>query len=121
MAEGFDRLKAIQQGEITIVELTDRKILDEASISQIGEHLTALVTESPKPKLVVDFGNVAHMSSSALGMLITLHKRVREKGGALRLCNIQPSIHEVFEITRLGEVFRILPTREEAVREIGAS
>ena len=62
-----------------------------------------------------------HLSSAALGMLIALHKRVREKGGVLRLCNIRSSIYEVFEITRLSEVLKILPSREEAVREATAS
>lgn len=115
------RVKAIQQGEVTIVELIEKKILDEASIAEIGEHLFALVAESAKPRIVVDFASVGHMSSSALGMLITLHKRVREKGGALRFCNIRPAIYEVFEITRLSEVFGVLPDREQAVREVMAS
>ena len=107
--------------DVAVVELVDRKILDEASITQIGEQLYALAAAGDSPKLVVDFVNVAHMSSSALGMLITLHKRVRERGGALRLCNIRPSILEVFEITRLNEVFGILSSREDAVREAASS
>ena len=58
------------------------------------------------------------MSSSALGMLITLHKRIRERGGELRLCGIQPAILEVFVITRLNEIFQIAPTREQAVQSL---
>lgn len=121
MQDEVGRLKTVKQGEVTIVELIDRKILDEASIAQIGEGLSALVAEDATPRIVMDFVNVGNMSSSALGMLITLHKRVREKDGVLRLCNIRPSIYEVFEITRLSEVFKILPSREEAVREAAAS
>ena len=68
-----------------------------------------------KPRMVLDFGNVAHMSSSALGVLITLNKRVRERKGELRLCNIQPAIYEIFVITRLNEIFQICPTRQEAI------
>jgi anti-sigma B factor antagonist len=121
MEDQAGRLKTSREGNVTVVELVDRKILDEASISQIAEQLVALVAAADPPKLVLDFVNVGHMSSSALGMLITLHKRVREKGGALRLCSIRPSILEVFEITRLNEVFGILPSREEAVREAAGS
>jgi anti-sigma B factor antagonist len=102
-------------GDVTVVELTDKKILDEISIGQIGEQLAPLVSRSDSPKLVVDFSSVNHMSSSALGMLITLHKRVREKGGQLRMCCIQPAIYEVFVITRLNEIFQILPSRSEAL------
>ena len=121
MAEQVPRLKASKQGDVAVVELVDKKILDEAAISQIGEQLYGLAAAGPTPRMVVDFANVAHMSSSALGMLITLHKRVREKGGLLRLCNIRPSIYEVFVITRLNEVFSICSSRSEAVNEAAAS
>jgi len=117
MAEDNARLNVATEGEVAVVELVDRKILDEQIISQIGEQLYALVAESARPRIVLDFVNVAHMSSSALAMLITLHKRVREKGGQLRLCNIRPTIYEVFVITRLNEVFSICGDRDTAVRE----
>lgn len=117
MAELSARLKIAPQGAVAVVELIDKKILDEASISQIAEQLFTLAAGSANPRLVLDFINVGHMSSSALGMLITLHKRVREKGGMLRLCNIKPSIYEVFKITRLNEVFSICASRAEAVQE----
>ena len=117
MAEQLPRLKMSKQGSVSVVELVDKKVLDEASINQIGEQLFALAAASPQPRIVLDFTQVGHMSSSALGMIITLHKRVREKGGRLRLCNILPSIYEVFVITRLNEVFSICATRAEALGE----
>ncbi len=112
------RLNVTAVGDIAVVELADRKILDEVNISEIGEQMNSLVAESDSPKLVVDFANVAHMSSSALGMLITLHKRIRQKEGELRLCNIQPSIYEVFVITRLNEIFEISQSRQEALESL---
>ena len=104
-----------RHGDATVVELTEQKILDEVTISQIAAQLNALAAESDRPKIVVDFTQVSHMSSSALGMLITLHKRVREKNGQLRFCNIQPTIYEVFVITRLNEIFEIRSSRQEAL------
>lgn len=108
-------LDVITSGKTMIVQITDHKILDEVSISQLGEQLNALVKQAEIPSVVIDFTNVAHMSSSALGMLITLHKRICEKKGQLRLCNIQPSIYEVFVITRLNEIFQICQSRAEAL------
>jgi len=118
MQQEIPRLNVTAAGEVTLVELTDRKILDEVSISQIGERLQGLVTKKTRPKLVLDFSNVGHMSSSALGMLITLHKRIRERDGQLRLSGIQPPIYEVFVITRLNEIFDICPTKEEALQTL---
>ena len=118
MREQDPRLRLSVNGNVTIIELLDRKILDGVNIFQIGEQLTTLTAQAGQPKFVLDFGNVAHLSSSALGILITLSKRVREKGGQLRLCGIQPALLEVFTITRLNEIFQILPTRQEAIESI---
>ena len=120
MDDQASRLKATRTNGLVVVELADRKILDEAIISQIAEQLYALVAEGDSPKLVLDFQNVSHMSSGALGMLITLHKRIREKSGGLRLCNIGESIYEVFVITRLNEVFQVSDSREAAISELSS-
>lgn len=113
--ERTPRLRISATGGVTVVELMDRRILDELSIGEIGEKLTTMVAQAADPKFVLDFASVAHMSSSALGMLITLHKRIREKGGELRLSGIQPAILEVFVITRLNEIFTICQTRQQAL------
>lgn len=118
MREQSARVNVSQQQGVTVVELNDKKILDEVNISEIGDRLNALVAESDSPRLVIDFSPVSHMSSSALGMLITVHKRIREKGGELRLCCIQPEIYQVFVITRLNEIFRIHETRDEALQAL---
>ena len=115
MREQDSRLRLSVNGNVTIIELLDRKILDGVNILQIGEQLTALVAQAAQPRFVLDFTNVAHLSSSALGVLITLSKRVREKGGQLRLCCIQPAILEIFVITRLNEIFQICRSKEEAL------
>jgi len=115
MQQEHPRLNISAEGDVTIVELTDRKILDELSISQIGERLQGMVAKAENPKFILDFSNVGHMSSSALGMLITVHKRIREKKGQLRLSGIQPPIHEVFVITRLNEIFDICSSRDDAL------
>ncbi len=118
MQQDHPRMNVTSEGDVTVVELTDRKILDEVNISLISERLQGLVSKAENPKFVLDFANVMHMSSSALGMLITLHKRVREKDGQLRLSAIQPAIYEVFVITRLNEIFEISESVEQAIKTL---
>jgi anti-sigma B factor antagonist len=115
MAEQNPHLRIANVGAVTVVTMTDRKILNEISINQIGEQLNSLIETVEKPKLVLNFEGVSHMSSSALGMLILLHKKIREKHGQLRLCCIQPAVYEVFVITRLNEVLKISPSQQDAV------
>ena len=107
------RLEVEDIGEVTVVNFTDKKILDEQNIQIIGEQLFSLVDELNRRKLVLNFGNVEYLSSAALGKLITLNKKVNAVGGRLVLCNIDPQIYEVFEITKLNKLFNI-QTEEQA-------
>lgn len=110
------RLRVKKQDQITVVEFVDRNILDEANIQAIGEEIGSLVDAEPKPKLLISFANVDHLSSAALGALITINNKVRGKSGQLRLANIDPQIYEVFVITRLNKLFQIHETAEEAAK-----
>jgi len=49
---------------------------------------------------------------------LTLHKHMHEDEGKLVLCNIQPTIADVFRITRLDNVFDIVSSRAEAFAHI---
>ncbi len=40
---------------------------------------------------------------------------MKERNGQLRLTNIKPQIYEVFVITKLNKLFRILNTRAEGL------
>ena len=115
MAENNPPLSVTQQKDIRVVEFTNNRILDEANIAEIGQELNRLIDERNNPKLLLDFGTVDHLSSAALGMLINVNKRVKEKNGQLRLTSIKPPIFEVFVITKLNKLFRILPGRTEGL------
>lgn len=101
---------------ITHVEFVDRNILDEANIQRIGEEISGLIENDPQPKLLLSFSNVDHLASAALGMLITIHNKLKSRNGQLRLADIDPQIHEVFVITKLNKLFQIHDTRESALK-----
>jgi anti-sigma B factor antagonist len=115
MSESIPPLSVLSQKDIRIIEFTNNKILDEGNITDIGSTLMSLIDEAAQPKLLLDFANVDHLSSAALGMLININNKIKQKNGQLRLANIKPQIFEVFVITKLNKLFRILPTRPEAL------
>ncbi len=120
MAETIPPVSVTEQKGIRVVEFTNSKILDEANIAAIQETLSALIDENENPRLLLDFATVDHLSSAALGMLINVNNRVKQKNGQLRLANIKPQIFEVFVITKLNKLFKILPTRTEALANFTA-
>ena len=115
MPTGSSRLRVKQEKNITQVEFVDRNILDEANIQQIGEEISELIDSATDPKLLINFANVDHLSSAALGTLITINNRIKGRKGQLRLANIDPQIYEVFKITKLDKLFSIHQSTEAAL------
>jgi anti-sigma B factor antagonist len=115
MPTSESRLRVKRDGGVIQVQFRDRNILDEANIQQIGEEIKQIIEAEPKPKLLIDFHEVDHLSSAALGTLITINNQIRTLQGQLRLSNIDPQIYQVFLITRLNKLFEIHETTEKAI------
>jgi anti-sigma B factor antagonist len=112
----YRRLEFRKIGGVCAVRLLDREIRDEAMIQEVGTELFNLVDNENCAKLVVNFSNVAFLSSAVLVKLIAVHKLVGARGGALRLCHIRPEIREVFTITHLDRLLDIRPDEADALR-----
>jgi anti-sigma B factor antagonist len=93
----------------TVITFTDDKILEEKDIQSLQESIMSVLSQSEQIQLILDFSNVKFLSSSALGLLIRVSKKIYENNGELRLCGINPKIYEVFKITRLTKIFDIYP------------
>ena len=119
MSSDESRLRIKNQDGVTQIEFIDRNILDEAIIQRIGDELAAIIDLSSTPKLLISFANVDHLSSAALGTLITVNNKIKAKGGMLRLADIDPQIYEVFVITKLNRIFEIHDTVDNAVSSFG--
>lgn len=111
MKQRDDRLKIEFGTEVTIVTFQDENILEESEIKKLEHALLPVIKEKGEHKLLLNFANVRYMSSAFLGLLVKVHKRVIDMNGHLQLCNLDPKIHKVFEITQLTKIFDILPTQ----------
>lgn len=109
------RLRIYNEGDVVQVRFVDRNILDEANIQRIGEEIVSVIEQRDRPKLLINFENVDHLSSAALGTLITINNKVRARAGQLRLAEIDPQIYEVFVITKLNKLFDIHDSADDAL------
>jgi anti-sigma B factor antagonist len=118
MTEKQPRIRVDHRGDVCVVDLLDHEILDELTINEIAESLFAVVDEQAEVKLVLNFQEVTHLSSSALGTLIRLNKKIEEAKGLFRLCSIKESLYEIFVITRLNKVFTIHDDIDAAIKSL---
>lgn len=105
----------------TIIVFTNEKILEEKDIKELQESVMSVIEQNERINLILDFCNVRFLSSAVLGLLIRVGKKIYERGGNLKLCNINPKIYEVFKITRLTKVFDICKDVESAAKSLSAT
>ncbi len=115
MASTTSHIRVQDQDGVKRIVFVERNILDEANIQQIGEEIGRIVDAEDRPKVLISFQNVDHLSSAALGTLITINNRIRGKDGQLRLAEIDPQIYEVFVITKLNKLFQIYDSADQAM------
>ncbi len=87
--------------------------VDVYTSSVLKEHLLAAIDDGCTD-LVVDLERVGFIDSSGLGVLVGALRRVREKGGSVRLVCTRDNILKTLQITGLDKVFATFATVEAA-------
>ncbi|RKS73977.1 anti-sigma B factor antagonist [Motilibacter peucedani] len=73
--------------------------------------------DAGRHRLVLDFTDVSFLDSSALGVLVSAHKRLLPEGGEIRIVSDRPVVLTLFELTALDQVFTLVPTLEQALAD----
>ena len=100
-----------------VFELSGR--LDAVSTQQAIADVYAAIGAGAR-QILLDLANVSFLSSSGMRALLLVRKELQAlAGGELRLCALQPQVHEVFALTGFTQLFAIHQTREEALHAFG--
>ncbi len=103
-------------GDVTVVRLTAQCLSDEETMQAIGQQLFDLVSSSGPRNIVVNFSDARSMSSTMVGKLFALHKRLRRCSGRLVLCGMSPELREVFEVLKLPQFCAVYEEEQEAMQ-----
>jgi len=99
----------------TIVKIREPKIYLDV-VEGFKEKLLGLI-EKGDIHLILNFKNVKIINSSGLGVLFLTWYRIKDKGGTIRITNLNPTIKEIFERIRLNKVFKIYDNDDDALKE----
>jgi anti-sigma B factor antagonist len=109
------RLETEQVGDILVVRLPQRALVDDADIRHLGRNLTGLIQESGYRRWVLDLGEVQRMSSVMIGQLLAVARKAQAASGRLALCQVRPEVAEVFTILHLSDILPIYGTEVDAL------
>jgi anti-sigma B factor antagonist len=102
-------------------ETADATILDLSGRVTLGEGLGDLrdsireALSGTRKNIVLNLGEVSYIDSSGLGQLIGSYATVRERGGQMKLVNLQKKVVDLMQITKLLTVFETYNTEAAAL------
>lgn len=105
-------ISSTHQGPALVVALDGR--IDASSAKELERQCLAWIDEGQR-QLVFDFASVGYISSAGLRVFLLIAKRLGAAQGTLRLCAMNPTLRDVFEISGFSKLFTILPTVAEAL------
>ena len=103
---------------IHLITFSRGDVLDAYYIEQLGDDLAAFAQTVETPRLVIEMDKVNHLSSAALGMLVTLKSTVEGRGGKICLANLRDELWKIFKLTKLHKVLKIHDSTEAAVNSL---
>ena len=70
-----------------------------------------------KNEIIVDFSKISFLDSAGLELLLDMHNELKQKGGALKLVNLDELCLDILKATQLINVFRIYEDMNKAIKD----
>lgn len=117
MMQDFDPhyLKIQHQDDAVVASMAVPRLTEEINLEEFGRELFAIVEQYGCRKLVVSLRGVEYLTSSAIGKLITLHRKMHRLQGHVVFCEIQQTASEILRASRLHTYFTMADNLDAAL------
>ena len=105
-----------QQGATRILALSGR--LDTDTSADVELALQDLLGAGER-NFLIDLTGIGYVSSAGLRVLLATAKQLEGGKGSLRLCGLNPSVRQVFDVAGFSKLFALFPDRATALGEQG--
>jgi anti-sigma B factor antagonist len=94
----------VRRGDIIAIDLEGPLVVGNR---QELKHVVLEELQGGARKFLFDFARTGYLDSSGLGILVSLSKQIRERGGTLRLANLSEDLKTLFALARLDRIIDI--------------
>lgn len=102
-----------QVGNVSVIDLSGKITIGEGDV--LVREKVAELLEKGNLNILINLNKVKYIDSAGVGELVSCLKRVKEKGGFLKLLNPSAKVYDVLEIVNIGSVFETFKDEEEAL------
>ncbi len=109
--------------DITVAQVDNAQIITlhgrlDSNTSAEFETLATSQLTAEAPRMVISFSGLDYISSAGLRVILILAKKIRQAQGRLALCEMSPSIREVFDISGFLSILTVRNSQDEALAEM---
>ncbi len=98
-----------------VVVITPKgRLTGGAETDELKQEIEKIANEGIN-KCIIDLGDTLYLNSTALGLLVSGHKKFIDRNGKLKLCRVGKSIDNILVITKLSLVFEVYETEADAI------
>jgi len=88
--------------------------IDTATAPAMEQEINRII-ESGSRSVLLDFSNVAYISSGGLRVLLSTAKKLKNPGDKFALCSLSPEVMKILKLAGFNTIFSIYPTEGEAL------
>ena len=90
--------------------------IDTTTSSELERSLDSLLKQG-RFFLIVDLGNVDYISSAGLRVFLSTAKQLKGFGGELRLCNLNETVQEIFDMSGFSTILGVFKIEKDALAD----
>lgn len=116
MAEFSTSIK--EKGDVSVINL--KGYLDAHTAPTLENNFSQLI-ENDKYKIVVNFEDLAYISSAGLGVFMAYIESIRENKGDIKLTNMTDKVFNIFDLLGFPLLYEIYKNEDEAIKKFNES
>ncbi len=102
------------KGDVSVINL--KGYLDAHTAPILENNFVELIDKN-RFKIVVDFKNLAYISSAGLGVFMAFIEKVRDSKGDIKLASMNEKIYNIFDLLGFPLLYEIFQSEEQAVKK----
>lgn len=110
------RTSTRQIEDVIVLDVSGRITLGEGNV--ILRAIVRDLAEKGNKRIVLNLSEVHYIDSSGLGELVKTHTTMRNRGGELKLANLNKRVNDLLQMTRLSAVFDIQKDEASALQSL---
>jgi len=101
-----------------VITVTERSLFDPLKLDTLQKEFKQAVQNNPSPIYVLNMERVEFISSSFLGMLVSINKKFRAQNAPLRVCAVQSELKRAMTLARLDRLLDLRTDIDDALSPI---